>query len=69
MKLYLKLKKLAKKQISMCLLSTEFGKFSVAESGASIYKVMFQKQQNDRENWYMINGSIMSSIPDIWGMT
>ncbi len=47
---------------------TEFGKFSVAESGASIYKVMFQKQQNDRENWYMINGSIMSSIPDIWGM-
>jgi arginine decarboxylase len=29
---------------------------------------MFQKQQNDRENWYMINGSIMSSIPDIWGM-
>ena len=47
---------------------TEFGKYTVAESGASIFKVMFQKQQNDRENWYMINGSLMSSIPDIWGM-
>lgn len=47
---------------------TEFGKYSVAESGASIFKVLGQKKQNDRENWYMINGSLMTSIPDIWGI-
>ena len=34
---------------------TEFGSFTVGESGATLYSILDQKQQNDRELWYMIN--------------
>jgi len=49
-------------------LYTEFGKFTVGESGASIFSVLAQKQQNDREIWYMIDNSLMNTIPDAWGI-
>ena len=47
---------------------TEFGSFTVGESGAVIYQIMGQKQQNDRERWYMIDGSFMTTLPDTWGI-
>jgi arginine decarboxylase len=47
---------------------TEFGKFTVGESGATIYSVIGQKQQNDAETWYMIDNSLMTTIPDAWGI-
>ena len=47
---------------------TEFGNFTVGESGCTIFEVIGQKKQNDSELWYMINGSLMTTIPDIWGM-
>lgn len=47
---------------------TEFGKFTVGESGALILSVIGQKQQNDAELWYMIDNSLMSTIPDAWGI-
>lgn len=47
---------------------TEFGKYTVGESGAMIYSVLAKKQQNDAELWYMIDNSIMNSLPDTWGM-
>lgn len=47
---------------------TEFGKFTVGESGATIFKVIGQKRQNDSELWYMIDNSIMTTIPDAWGI-
>ena len=47
---------------------TEFGKFTVGESGAVIFKVLEQKQQNDTENWYIIDNSLMNTIPDSWSM-
>lgn len=47
---------------------TEFGKFTVGESGAFILSVIGQKQQNDAELWYMIDNSLMSTIPDAWGI-
>jgi arginine decarboxylase len=31
---------------------TEFGSFTVGESGGAIYQILYQKQQNDREKWY-----------------
>jgi len=34
---------------------TEFGKYTVGESGATIFEVLEQKQQNDTETWYIIN--------------
>lgn len=47
---------------------TEFGKYTVGESGAIIFKVLEQKQQNDNELWYMVDNSLMNTIPDAWSM-
>lgn len=47
---------------------TEFGKYSVGESGAVIFKVLEQKNQNEAENWYIINNSLMNTIPDAWSI-
>lgn len=47
---------------------TEFGSFTVGESGATLYSIINQKQQNDRESWYMIDSSFMTNLPDIWGI-
>lgn len=47
---------------------TEFGSFTVGESGAVIYSVLGEKQQNDRENWYMIDSSFITTLPDTWGI-
>ena len=47
---------------------TEFGSFTVGESGVSIYKVIAQKQQNDNELWYMIDSSFITTLPDTWGI-
>ena len=47
---------------------TEFGKYTVGESGAIIFQVLEQKQQNDREVWYMVDNSLMNTIPDAWSI-
>lgn len=47
---------------------TEFGKYTVGESGAVIFKVAEAKQQNDTELWYIIDNSLMTTIPDSWGI-
>ncbi len=47
---------------------TEFGKYTVGESGAIIFSVLEQKKQNDREVWYMIDNSLMNTIPDAWSI-
>ncbi len=47
---------------------TEFGSYTVGESGCHIFSVLGQKQQNDRETWYMLDGSLMNNLPDIWGL-
>lgn len=49
-------------------LFTEFGKYTVGESGAIIFSVLEQKQQNDTELWYMIDNSLMNTIPDAWSI-
>lgn len=47
---------------------TEFGSFTVAESGAIIYSVLGEKQQNDNEVWYLIDSSLITTLPDSWGL-
>lgn len=47
---------------------TEFGKYTVGESGAIIFEVLEQKEQNDTETWYIINNSLMNTIPDAWSI-
>jgi arginine decarboxylase len=43
---------------------TEFGKYTVGESGAVIFEVLEHKKQNDAEHWYIINNSLLNTIPD-----
>ena len=47
---------------------TEFGSFTVGEAGGAIYEIMYQKQQNDREKWNMINSSFITTLPDSWAI-
>jgi arginine decarboxylase len=49
-------------------LFTEFGSFTVGESGGAIFSVLHQKQQNDREKWNMIDSSFMTNLPDTWAI-
>ncbi len=50
-------------------LYSEFGKYTVGESGATLFEVIGQKQQNDSELWYMVDNSLMNSLPDTWGIS
>ena len=47
---------------------TEFGSYTVGESGAVFYSILGQKQQNDREKWNMIDSSFMTTLPDTWAI-
>ncbi|HLP95000.1 MAG TPA: hypothetical protein VK168_13245 [Saprospiraceae bacterium] len=47
---------------------SEFGKFTVGESGATIFSVIGKKQQNDSEEWYMLDNSLINTLPDSWGI-
>ncbi|MDY0103489.1 MAG: arginine decarboxylase [Lentimicrobium sp.] len=49
-------------------LFTEFGSYTVGESGAVLYSIIDQKQQNDRELWNMIDSSFMTTLPDTWAL-
>ena len=49
-------------------LFTEFGSYTVGESGAVIYKILGQKKQNDREKWNMIDSSFITTLPDTWAI-
>ena len=47
---------------------TEFGSYTVGESAGSIYEILYQKQQNDREKWNMIDSSFITTLPDTWAI-
>ena len=47
---------------------TEFGSFTVGESGAVLFSIIDQKRQNDREIWNMIDSSFMNTLPDNWAI-
>jgi arginine decarboxylase len=57
-----------KAKVPMPNIFTEFGSFTVGESMAHIYSVITQKEQNDREVWYMIDSSFITTLPDTWGI-
>lgn len=48
---------------------TEFGSFTVGESGAMLLSILGQKQQNDKELWNMVDTSFITSLPDTWGLS
>lgn len=47
---------------------TEFGSYTVGESGAILFSLLDQKKQNDREAWDMIDSSFMTTLPDSWAI-
>ncbi len=57
-----------KNKVDMPHIFTEFGSFTVGEAGAVIYSVLGEKKQNDREIWYMIDSSFITTLPDTWGI-
>lgn len=57
-----------KNKIPVPNIMTEFGSYTVGESGAVLYSVIDQKLQNDKELWYMIDGSFITHLPDAWGL-
>lgn len=57
-----------KSKVPMPNIFTEFGSYTVGESMAHIYSVIGQKMQNDRETWYMIDSSFITTLPDTWGI-
>ena len=44
----------------------EFGRYTTAEHGAHLFKVLSVKDNGSQLPWYIIDGSIMSSFPDTW---
>jgi len=59
----------AEAEVSVPNVFTEFGSFTVGESGGAIYEILYQKQQNDREKWNMINSSFITTLPDTWAIS
>jgi arginine decarboxylase len=57
-----------KSKVPMPNIFTEFGSYTVGESMAHIYSVIGEKMQNDRETWYMIDSSFITTLPDTWGI-
>lgn len=57
-----------KNKVPMPNIFTEFGSYTVGESMAHIYSVIGEKKQNDRECWYMIDSSFITTLPDTWGI-
>ena len=58
----------AEEKVPVPNIFTEFGSFTVGESGGAIYEVLYQKQQNDREKWNMIDSSFITTLPDTWAI-
>lgn len=46
----------------------EMGRYTVSEHGAHLFKVQAVKENGSNTPWYIIDGSIMSSFPDIWAL-
>lgn len=46
----------------------EFGRYTTAEHGAHLFKIVDVKENSSDLPWYIIDGSIMSSFPDAWAL-
>lgn len=46
----------------------EFGRYTTAEHGAHLFKIVDVKDNNSDLPWYIIDGSVMSSFPDAWAL-
>ncbi|OQX97359.1 MAG: hypothetical protein B6I24_09080 [Bacteroidetes bacterium 4572_128] len=54
-----------KENVKVPNIFTEFGTYTVAESGAIIASVIGEKNENNKEKWYILNTSFFSTIPNV----
>jgi len=54
------------KNITEPILFSEFGTFTVGESSACIFKILGKKQQTKDEIWYIVDNTLISTLPDMW---
>lgn len=47
----------------------EFGRYTTAEHGAHLFKVILVTENASSFPWYIIDGSIMASFPDSWALS
>ncbi len=47
---------------------TEFGSYTVGESGVAVFEVLEHKCQAKGEDWYILNNSLLNTLPDTWLM-
>lgn len=45
---------------------TEFGSYTLSQSGGVVYKVILQKKQSESETWLFLNNSFINTLPDIF---
>ena len=46
----------------------EFGRYTVSEHAAHLFRVIAAKPNGAGIPWYLVNGSIMTSFPDTWAL-
>ncbi len=46
----------------------EMGRYTVSEHGAHLFRIQNVKENGSPLPWYLIDGSIMSSLPDVWAL-
>ena len=46
----------------------EFGRYTVSEHAAHLFRVITVKQNGAELPWYLVDGSIMTSFPDTWAL-
>jgi arginine decarboxylase len=47
----------------------EIGRYTTSEHGAHLFRVVAVKENNSPYPWYIVDGSIMSSFPDVWALS
>ena len=58
-----------KKKVSMCLIFLQsLAVLQLEKVVEQFMKCLYQKQQNDREKWNMINSSFITTLPDTWAI-
>jgi len=58
------------KQINVLIPSIigEFGRYTSADQGFNIAKVIYTKEYSEKNIWYTLSGSIMGRLPDAWAL-
>ena len=53
-------------EIALPRIYSEFGKYTVGESGVLVYNVIDEKIRPESESWYLLDNSVMNLMPDVW---